>query len=158
MISSPFKFLDSYTKDDASIFFGRESEATRAPLNPLKGKSQRAVRAENQQRHYDERSEEVAAARSASSAQLIWFKLFKLLTDSFVALAMTFSNCLCTPLTPSRGNFQRAFQKLSEPAGKLAPLGVRGCDGISCKTFPIPRSQSQLPMAKSQKQYNNIAI
>jgi hypothetical protein len=85
MIHSPFKFLDSYTKEDSKIFFGRESKATRSPL------------------------------------------------------------------TPSRGNFQRAFQKLSEPAGKLAPLGVRGSDGLSCKTFPISRSKSQQPMAKIQK-------
>ncbi len=28
MINSPFKFLDSYTKDDSKIFFGRETDAS----------------------------------------------------------------------------------------------------------------------------------
>jgi hypothetical protein len=73
----------------------------RAPLNPLKGKNQRAFRTENQQHaglslskyHYDERSEELIC--------------FKFLTDSFVALAMTF------PIFRSQG--QQPMAKNQQP-------------------------------------------
>jgi hypothetical protein len=104
----------------------------------------------NLSRHRDERSEEA-----------ICLNAHKLLTDSFSLLHRNrydISNPLRAPLNPLKGKSQRAFQKLSEPVGWLATLGDRGCDGISCKTFPISRSKSQQPMAKSQKQYNNIAI
>lgn len=74
MIHTPFKFLGSYTKDDSSIFFGRDQEtkSQRSPLNPPDLPSGQAL----------------------------------------------------------KGKTQRAVQKLSKPAGRPAPLGVRGSDGI----------------------------
>ncbi len=36
MINSPFKFLDSYTKEDSKIFFGREQETD--PSTPLRAR------------------------------------------------------------------------------------------------------------------------
>jgi len=85
----------------------------------------------NQRRHYDERSEEA-----------ICFKLFKFLTDSFVALAMTFSNFLRAPLNPLKGKTQRAASIGHEPRADFSPLGELKRVRRQLKCNPKANSQS----------------